>query len=148
VKFIIKCQTKSGSSFLLPAHGRAGASATINNDSPSASEKILAKPRSRWAKRREGGENEFLPACSAPKARQGWEAARPCVSKESKPAKIVSLIVRQLADCARFLKEKEIFGLCPPSGGEPLGGFCARQGVECRSKWVRAAFSNCESCFS
>jgi hypothetical protein len=35
-------------------------------------------------------------------------------------------------------------GLCPLSGGEPLGGFCARQGADCRSKWVRAAFSNCD----
>ena len=47
MKFTIKCQTKSGRSFLLPAHGRGGARATIDNDSPSASEKILAKPRSR-----------------------------------------------------------------------------------------------------
>lgn len=38
------------------------------------------------------GGNEFLPACPAPKARQGWEAARLCVSREAKPAKIVSLI--------------------------------------------------------
>jgi len=37
-------------------------------------------------------------------------------------------------------------GLCPLSGGEPLGGFCARQGADCRSKWVRVAFSNCDQC--
>jgi hypothetical protein len=46
---------KIGSFFLLPAHGRAGARATINN-SPSPSEKILAKPKSRRAKI--GGELE------------------------------------------------------------------------------------------
>jgi hypothetical protein len=39
MKFIIKCQTKSGSSFLLPTHGKGGAGVTINNDSSSASEK-------------------------------------------------------------------------------------------------------------
>jgi len=38
-----------GSSFLLPAHGKGRARATIDN-SPSPSEKILAKPESRWAK--------------------------------------------------------------------------------------------------
>jgi hypothetical protein len=48
-----------------------------------------------------------LPACSAPKARWGWEAARPCSSKEAKPAKIVSLIEKIF--CALLLKEKEIF---------------------------------------
>jgi len=40
------------------------------------------------------------------KARSGWEAARLCVSKEAKPAKIVSLIEKIF--CARPLKEKEI----------------------------------------
>jgi hypothetical protein len=35
----------------------------------------------------------------------GWEAARLCVSREAKLAKIVSLI----KICARPLKEKEIF---------------------------------------
>jgi len=51
-----------GSSFSLPAHGRTGVRATINNNSPSASEKILAKPRSRWAKRKGGlGEMNFCP---------------------------------------------------------------------------------------
>jgi len=42
-------------------------------------------------------------------------------------------------------RKRNFCGLCPPSGGEPLGGFCARQGADCRSKWVRAAFSNCDA---
>jgi hypothetical protein len=50
----------------------------------------------------------FCPlANTAPKARSGWEAARPCVSKEAKPAKIVSLIEKEF--CARPLKGKGIF---------------------------------------
>jgi hypothetical protein len=48
-----------------------------------------------------------------------WEAARPCVSKEAKPAKIVSLIEKRF--CARPLKEKEIFA-----------GFVRRQAA---SRW-------------
>jgi hypothetical protein len=77
------------------------------------------------------GGNEFLPACSAPKARQGWEAARPCVSREAKPAKIVSLTEKIF--CARPLKELSIFaGFAPPLSGEPLGGLArsARQLVQ------------------
>jgi len=56
-------------------------------------------------------------ANTAPKARSGWEAARPCVSKEAKPAKIVSLIEKIF--CARPLKEKEIFAgfACPAVSG-------------------------------
>jgi hypothetical protein len=50
----------------------------------------------------------------------GWEAARPCVSKEAKPAKIVSLIEKIF--CARPLKEKEIFA-----------GFVRRQAA---SRWA------------
>jgi len=81
---------------------------------------------------------------SAPKARWGWEAACPCVSKEAKPAKIVSLIEKIF--CAPLKRKRNFCGLCLPRGerGEPLGGFCARQGADCRSKKVRAAFNNCD----
>ena len=70
-----------GSSFLLPAHGTGGARATINNYSPSSSEKFLAKPESRRAKRKGVWGKEFLPACRS-------EAPPPCsfraeVSKKS-----------------------------------------------------------------
>jgi hypothetical protein len=46
-------QNYQGSSFLLPAHEKGGARATINN-SPSPSEKILAKLKNRRAKRKRG----------------------------------------------------------------------------------------------
>jgi len=58
------------------------------------------------------------------KARSGWEAARLCVSKEAKPAKIVSLIEKIF--CARPLKEKEIFA----------GFACRRQAA---SRWAGSA---------
>ena len=69
------------------------------------------------------GEGIFARLLSAPKARQGWKAARPCVSKEAKPAKIVSLVEKEF--CARPLKEKEIFaGFVPAFGGvSRWGGF-------------------------
>ena len=61
-------------------------------------------------------------ARSAPLARQGWEAAHPCVSKEAKPAKIVSLIEKEF--CARPLKEKEIFaGFVRRQAASRWGGF-------------------------
>ena len=53
----------------------------------------------------------------------GWEAARPCVSKEAKPAKIVSLIERIF--CARPLKNVSIFA-----------GFVRRQAA---SSWAGLA---------
>ncbi len=51
----------------------------------------------------------------------GWEATRPCASKEAKPAKIVSLFEKIF--CARPLKEKEIFA----------GFACRRQSA---SRWA------------
>jgi hypothetical protein len=51
----------------------------------------------------------------------GWEAARLCVSKEAKPAKIISLIEKIF--CARPLKEKEIFA-----------GFAGRR--QAASRWA------------
>jgi hypothetical protein len=98
-----------GSSFVSPAHGKGGARATIKNVSaPPPSEKICSEKQA--GKKKKGcGENEFLPACSARRRRAvgWWEAARPCVSKSAKPAKIVSLIERIF--CARPLKDLSIF---------------------------------------
>jgi hypothetical protein len=96
-----------GSSFVSPAHGKGGARATIKNVSaPPPSEKICSEKQA--GKKKKGcGENEFLPVCFAPKARWWWEAARPCVSKSAKPAKIDSLIERIF--CARPLKDLSIF---------------------------------------
>jgi hypothetical protein len=66
----------------------------------------------------------FCPlANTAPKARLGWKAARLYVSKEAKPAKIISLIVRQLAGCVRPLKEKEIFFVILNFKNEPANHF-------------------------
>ena len=59
---------------------------------------------------------------TAPKARQGWEAARPCVSKEAKPAKIDSL--KEKIFCTHPLKEKEIFaGFVRRQTASRWGGF-------------------------
>jgi hypothetical protein len=112
-----------GSSLSSPAHGWCGARATIKNVSaPPPSEKIRSVQQA--GKKKKGcGENEFLPACSAPKARWGREAARPCVSKETKPAKIDSLIEKDF--CARPLKNVSIFA-----------GFARRQAA---SRWVGLA---------
>ena len=84
-----------GSSFLSPAHGTSGARANIKNTIA----RLLRRAKRGW----------------------GWEAARPCVSKEAKPAKIVSLIEKIF--CARPLKEKETFA-----------GFAGRR--QAASRWV------------
>jgi hypothetical protein len=55
----------------------------------------------------------------------GWEAARPCVSKETKLAKIDSLIEKDF--CARRLKDLSIFaGFVSASGGASRGADLAR----------------------
>ncbi|HOR02364.1 MAG TPA: hypothetical protein PKZ92_03860, partial [Candidatus Woesebacteria bacterium] len=90
---------------------------------PPPSEKMLSGFQQAGKKEGGLGEGIFARLLSAPKARQGWEAARPCVSKEAKPAKIVSLIEKEF--CARPLKEKEIFaGFVSAFGGASRwGGF-------------------------
>jgi hypothetical protein len=97
-----------GSSLLLPAYGWAGQGQYLlfwRRISQSKIRKIAA------AEKRGRGGNSFphTPFSSRPARALGWEAARLCVSKEAKPAKIVSLIVPPRRDCARPLKEKEIF---------------------------------------
>jgi len=76
-----------------------------------------AKPKQ--AGKKEGGLGEGIFARLLYRAKRGWgwEAARPCVGKEAKPAKIVSLIEKIF--CARPLKEKEIFAgfACPAVSG-------------------------------
>ena len=89
---------------------------------PPPSEKIAGGfPQ---AGKKEGGLGEgiFARLLSAPKARQGWEAARSCSSRKTKPAKIDSL--KEKIFCARPLKEKEIFaGFVRRQAASRWGGF-------------------------
>jgi len=79
-----------------------------------------AKPKQAGKKEGGLGEGIFARLLCPPKADWGWEAARPCVSKEAKPAKIVSLIEKDF--CARPLKNVSIFA-----------GFVRRQAA---SRWA------------
>jgi len=118
-------QNPQGSSLLSPAHGRVGARATSLSyflSVPPPSEKIAGGFQQAGKKEGGLGEGIFARLFSAPKARQGWEAARSCVSKEAKPAKIDSLIEKEF--CARPLKEKEIFaGFGRRQAASRWGGF-------------------------
>ncbi len=102
-----------------PVHGKGEARATIQNVSAPPSEKIAGGFQRAGKKEGGLGEGIFSRLLSAPKARQGWEAVRPCVSKEAKPAKIVSLIEKDF--CVRPLKDVLIFA-----------GFVCRQAA---SRW-------------
>ena len=89
IPFVHKSQ---GSSLLSPAHGRAGARATLLSFYllvPPPSEKIAGGFQQAGKKEGGLGEGIFARLLSAPKARQGWEAARSCVSRKTKPAKSV-----------------------------------------------------------
>ncbi len=95
---------------------------TAQFEVPPPSEKTLSGFQQAGKKEGGLGEGTFARLPSAPKARLGWEAACPCVSKEAKPAKIVSLIEKIF--CARPLKEKEIFaGFVRRQAASRWGGF-------------------------
>ena len=121
-----------------PAHGWCGARATIQNVSFLPPEKICFVQQAGKAWRGSRGGNA-LPA-SHSRAERGleWETARPCVSKETKPVKIVSLIEKEF--CARPLKEKEILaGFVSAFGGASRWASLAREARrQFRSKKVRA----------
>jgi len=72
-----------------------------------------AQPKQAGKKEGGLGEGIFARLLCPPKADWGWEAARPCLSKEAKPAKIVSLIEKIF--CTRPLKSVSIFAsfACP-----------------------------------
>jgi len=114
-----------GSSFVSPAQGRAGARATLLSFCllvPPPSEKTLFGFQRAGKKEGGLGEGIFARLLSAPNARLGWKETRPCSSKETKPAKIDSLIEKEF--CARPLKEKEIFaGFVRRQAASRWGGF-------------------------
>ena len=64
-----------GSSFLLPAHGKGGAKATINNNSPSPSEKNRPRPFSidgiNSAKERAGKKRSPAPSFALVRGKRG-----------------------------------------------------------------------------
>jgi len=45
---------------------------------------------------------------------------------------------------APIKRKRNFCGLCPPTGGEPLGRVSARQSRNSCSKKVRTSFSNCD----
>ena len=121
-----------GSSFSLPAHGLGGARATTITPPP---EKFCLSAKQAGKKEGGLGEGIFARLLCRAKRGMGWEAARPCISKEAKPAKIVSLIEKDF--CAHPLKEKEIFAgfACPAvSGASRWAGQSAKSSGFCLKK--------------
>ena len=129
MKFLVFSQIKLGSSILSPAHGRAGARATIKNIAPPKN--FRAKPKQAGKKEGGLGEGIFARLLCRAKRGMGWEAARPCVSKEAKSAKIVSLIEKIF--CPRPLKDVSIFA----------GFSCRRQAA---SRWAGQSAKSCGFC--
>jgi len=89
-------------------------------DSPV--KKFHCKAQAGGQKKKGSWENEFLPACSAARsAAVGWEATRPCVSKEARPAKIETFFSGR-AQKSFSIKESILRALMiAVRGGEPLG---------------------------
>jgi len=94
-----------------------------------------AERASKLAGKKEGGLGEGIFARQLCRAKRGmgWEAARPCVSKKAKPAKIVSLIEKIF--CAHPLKDVSIFAgfACPAVSGA--------------SRWVGQSAKSCGFCW-
>jgi hypothetical protein len=65
----------------------------------------------------------------------GWEAARPCVSKETKPAKIDSLIENDF--CGRPLKDLSIFASFVRRQAASRGAGCRAAGAALISRSVK-----------
>ncbi len=119
-------QTK-GSSLLSPAHGRVGARATSSSfriSVPPPSKKIAGGFQQAGKKKKGCGENEFLPACSVPKARLGWESvsAIPASAGRQNRKIFVSLIEKNFGG-RRLKKCRENFSvLLAVRRAETLGG--------------------------
>jgi len=141
-----KVKEFQGSSFVSPAHGSGGARATIEfNNSPSAKKSGEARKQAGKKKKR-CGENEFLPACQSAEGGQwgGSVSAIPLARGMQNRKIFFSLIEKNLGG-RRLKKCRENFSVLLAEAkrrrAEPRGGFCVRQGADCRSKKVRA-FSN------
>ena len=84
-------------------------------------EKIVGGFQQAGKKKKGSGGNEFLPACSVPKARRGWESvsAIPASAGRQNRKVFVSLIEKFFAR-GRLKNVKKIFLFCSPkqSGGE------------------------------
>ena len=103
-----------GSSLLSPVNGRAGSRATSLSfllSVPPPSEKIAGGFQQAGKKEGGWGEGIFARLLSAPKARQGWEAARSCVSRKTKPAKIDSLKEKMLCLPRPPVRTQQIYSL-------------------------------------
>jgi len=124
-----------GSSLLSPAHGRAGARATLLSFYslvPPPSEKIAGGFQQAGKKKKGCGENEFLPACLV----WGWESvsAIPALAGRQNRKFFVSLIEKNLGG-RRLKNVKKIFLFCSPSGerkrwagqSAKSSGFCSKK---------------------
>ncbi len=80
---------------------------SLSASPPASPKKLRAKPKQAGKKEGGLGEGIFARLLCRAECGLGWEAARPCVSKEAKPAKIVSLIEKFFS--ARPLKNVSIF---------------------------------------
>ena len=136
-------QNYQGSSFLLPAHGKGRARVTINNNSPSPSEKFLAKPKSRRAKRKGGlGEMNFCPPAVRRRRTGGGERFRNSALAEYQNRKIFVSLIEKIFVRGRLKNVKKIFLFCSPKQSGTGGGNAGRDSIKVRKRILFKKSSN------
>ena len=132
-------------SLSLPAHGRAGARATILFlSAPPPPEKIAGGFQQAGKKEGGWGEGIFARLFRSAGA-MGWETFPPSWYQDIKAKQFSNPFKRKRV--ARQIQkiEKKIVLLCSPSfGGRKRWGGVSNHSSDFRSKKVRASFSNCD----
>ncbi len=139
MNLIFAQQILLGSSFVSPAHGCGGAETTIEfNNSLFAKKSGEARKHAgkNWGSLRG---KIFASMLTAPKVRLRWERFRSLAPSREAKQNIFQLLLEE--NFAHDSLKEKCFLCTAVRRAESRGGFCARQGADCRSKKVRA-FSN------
>ena len=114
-------QAFTGSSYLLRAHGKGGASATISFLSAPPPEKIAGGFQRAGKKEGGLGEGIFARLLTAPKARLGWERLRSLAPSREAKQNIFQFLLEEKGLRAKIEKREKCFALHRRQAGGAAG---------------------------
>ena len=114
-------QAFTGSSYLLRAHGKGGASATISFLSAPPPEKIAGGFQRAGKKEGGLGEGIFARLLTAPKARLGWERLRSLAPSREAKQNIFQFLLEEKGSRAKIEKREKCFALHRRQAGGAAG---------------------------